>query len=417
MIEEGPVKHDFGVTESFFKLYDRMIGDVDIPSVLRDVADVVCRTLNAERATVYLIDRETNELQSVAAVGNVSRMIRIPIRKTSLAGFCAATGRAFVVGDAYGDLSVIDEDLSFDRTWDELNGFRTRDVMCAPAIFKDEVLGVVQVLNSQQHPFRHDDLPGLCNVARLVGYALYHARLYDDIATLKRLEKEKAEFMRVMVHELKSPVAAATMMTNTLKRHHENPQQINTLTGRIAGRMEQLGDLIKDILDLASVKSGNPLGEITIVDMVETAKSACASYRDQAEQKGLEFLTDLTAQPLPVRIDVRGCEMVLSNLVSNAVKYTEKGSVEISLKRHGPWAVFAVRDTGMGIPQADVPRLFREFFRAANAKRSRVPGSGVGLAGVKRIVERFDGELTLESCENEGSTFTIHVPLHEEGSE
>ena len=109
--------------------------------------------------------------------------------------------------------------------------------------------------------------------------------------------------------------------------------------------------------------------------------------------------------------------MVLSNLVSNAVKYTEKGSVEISLERHGPWAVFAVRDTGMGVPQADVPRLFREFFRASNAKRSRVPGSGVGLAGVKRIVERFGGELTLESCENQGSTFTVNVPLHKENSD
>ena len=90
------------------------------------------------------------------------------------------------------------------------------------------------------------------------------------------------------------------------------------------------------------------------------------------------------------------------------------GSVQVSLHQKGPWAVLRVKDTGMGIPQADISRIFTEFFRASNARRSQVPGTGVGLAGVKELVERFDGELELESEENRGSAFTVRLPLYEE---
>ena len=132
----------------------------------------------------------------------------MPIREDSLAGFCAVTGRSFVVPDAYGDLTGVDPRLRFDQRWDRLNGFRTRDVMCGPAALNGERVGVMQAVNSRGAAFGEPDLPTLDVVCRLIGYALYHARRYDDLATMKRLEKEKAQFMRVMVHELKSPVAA-----------------------------------------------------------------------------------------------------------------------------------------------------------------------------------------------------------------
>jgi transcriptional regulator with GAF, ATPase, and Fis domain len=209
-----------GITEhGLFDLYDRMLGGIEIPAVLRDVAEVVRQNFHCERASIYLLDRSSDELESVAVIGNVARTIRVPISRSSLAGYCATTRRTFLVPDAYGDLSGIDPDLRFDRKWDRLNKFRTRDVMCAPALFRDEVVGVVQIINSTGTPFCESDLAPLRIVSRLIGYALYHARLYDDLATLKQLEKEKAQFMRVMVHELKSPVAGAKMMADALQYH------------------------------------------------------------------------------------------------------------------------------------------------------------------------------------------------------
>ena len=401
-------------TECLIDLYDQMIGDVDIATVLRVVTAVACQNLNAERATVYLVDESTNELQSAAIIGNVHRTIHVPIRESSLAGFCAVSGKSFIVPDAYGDLSVVDPKLHFDRSWDKITGFRTRDVMCAPAMFRDKLLGVIQILNGKERSFQESDLKSLEDMSRMVGYALYHAKIYDDLATMQKLETEKAKFMRVMVHELKSPVAAAKMMTDVLKNYNTNPEQTSSMTERIAVRMEQMSQLINDILELAQVKYGAPLGEISELDVVAETRKNCKSFQDQAQEKGLQMEVALPEEPLHVRFDSQGFSLVLSNLIGNAVKYTEKGLVKVNLGRHKGWAVIDVSDTGMGIPESDIPRLFEEFFRASNAKKSKIPGSGVGLAGVKNIIERFGGQMELESRENEGSTFTIRLPLYQE---
>ena len=97
------------------------------------------------------------------------------------------TGKALAVPDAYGDLSRIDPRIRFDRSWDERSGFRTRDVICVPILFKGEILGVLQVMNCREHAFTEDDLPLLNTVARMVGHALHSALLYEELATLKHI--------------------------------------------------------------------------------------------------------------------------------------------------------------------------------------------------------------------------------------
>ena len=397
-----------------FQVYDQLLGEVDIAKVLHIATDIVRLVLNAERATIYLVLQDTQELESAAIVGNVSRTIRIPIREDSLAGYCALTGRSFVIPDAYGDLGGVDPKLRFDRSWDEMNQFRTRDVMCAPALFKGEVMGVAQVINSMDSPFKDTDLPQLESISGFVAYALYHARLYDEMATLKGLEKEKAEFMRIIVHELRSPVTASKALVSALRyTSKENAKQTEVLT-RVEKRMDQMLELVQDVLHLSRIKAGRPLGEIDVCDLVGDTRATCESYLDDANAKGVRVEIDLPDSPVPVRIDVQGYHLIISNLVSNAVKYTPAGTVQVSLRQNQQWAVLRVEDTGMGIPEDDIPKLFAEFFRASNARGSKIKGSGVGLAGVKSLVERFGGEIELASQENEGSVFTVRLPLYED---
>jgi len=401
--------------QGLFDLYDEMIGNVDLHAVLRHVTEVVRQRLQAERATIYLVIKESQELESAAIIGNVSRMIRVPIKDTSLAGFCALEQRAFLVPDANGDLSGIDSRLVFDRSWDEENHFHTRDVMCTPASFQGEVRGVVQVINSESgSPFSPVDLEHLEQVSRLVGYALYHAQLYDELSSLKSLRKKKAEFMRIMVHELKSPVAASKMLVGALKYAVPGNEKVAEVAGKVGGRMDQLLSIVEDILHLSRVQAGDPLGDIIVFDAVAETRQGCETYLEQAEAKGLEMVLDFPADPIPIRFDVSGFKMVLSNLVSNAVKYTRKGSVHVSLERAEDSACLTVVDTGMGIPEADVPKLFQEFYRASNARASDVTGTGVGLAGVKELVERFGGHIALSSVEGTGSTFTVVIPVSDE---
>jgi signal transduction histidine kinase len=409
---------EFVISDSFFVLYDRLLGETEMSGVMREAAVILRKVLHAEQATVYVVREETGTLESVAMSGHEIRTIRVPIGPGSLAGYCAHARQAILVPDAYGDLSVIDPRLTFDRSWDESHGFRTRDVPCAPVVFRDRLEGVVQVLNSADDPFDASDLQGLQTVARVVGYALHHARMYDDLATMKALEKEKARFMRVMVHELKAPIAAvATIVDSYRVLAHgatpPGPEQSLRLVDRIGARMASMLTTVKDILQHSAIKAGDALGEVKDVDLGQAARAALEEHRAQAGHKGLALTLAVAAAAPRVRIDEKALMLVLSNLVSNGVKYTASGGVRVAIEAGGepPEALIRVADTGMGIPPDDLPRMFSEFFRASNARAARIEGTGVGLAGVRDIVERFGGGVGVESEVGRGSTFTVRLPL------
>lgn len=402
---------DLIISPKLFELYDQMIGEVEIGPLLQQSAAMVQQALDAERATIYLVLPETQELESAAVIGNVSRTIRVPIREDSLAGYCAVSERSFFIPDAYGDLTSVDPKLRFDRSWDEINQFRTRDVLCAPAAYQGRIHGVVQVINRRGGCFSEDDLRPLESISQLIAYSLYHARLYQELASMKALKKEKAKFMRVLVHELKSPAAGAKMLASSLQFVNKDNSAVCKALDKIEGRMDSLLGMVEDILQHSRIGAGDPMGEISTFDLRQPLTEGAETYREQAEAKGLELRLDIPEESLPIRFDQKGLELVISNLVSNAVKYTEKGSVSLLLRRDEKEVLLEVSDTGIGIPEKDIPKMCQEFFRATNAKSSDVKGTGVGLAGVKDLVERFGGGLELTSQENIGSTFTVRLPL------
>lgn len=397
-----------------FDMYERMLGETNIVETLRHAMEVAQTLLSAERATVYFVLAETKELQSVVASGNVPHTIQIPIDSSSLAGYCAHSRRSFLVPDAYGDLTSISSGLCFDRRWDERHQFRTRNMMCAPVVFRGELLGVAQVINCPANSLNQRHLDTLDDLCRFIGYALYYSRLCEQISTMKKLDKEKAEFMRILTHELKSPVAASMTIISSLLYVNQADQQLSKVLGRIEKRMDCLLNLISDILNLSRIKAGTPLGDITVVDLPHVTAAMVEQYRPDAEvrQVGLVFTTDST--DIRVRMDGKAYEIICSNLISNALKYTPAGQVAVALETRSQWAVLRVTDTGMGIPEKDVHRLFKEFFRASNAKSSGIPGTGVGLAGVKDLVERFRGYMEVQSHEGQGSVFSVFLPLFDQ---
>ena len=401
----------YTVHDQFFSLFDRMLGDVDIPKALQDVASVVQTALNCERVTIYLKNNETDELISTAVIGNVPRMIKIPISDKSLAGYCARNSTPLCIQDAYGDLSHISSSLVFDKKWDEINNFRTKDVICAPVVFKEELVGVVQAINCMSRSFDQSCLPMLKSIARLVAYALNYSKLFDDNARMRYLEGEKAKFMQIMVHELKSPIAASKMMIDVMREYHPLPEKSLSMANRISARLEQLTDMTHDVLSLADVKTGRPLSKIAVFDIVAQTSHYCKDHIELASTKGIEFDISTNEEKILVRFDPKGYQLVLSNLASNAIKYSQRGKVKVELSKDDDWATLSVKDTGIGIPSEDLPKMFRPFYRASNAVKSKIPGSGVGLAGVKDIIERFGGHIEIESEVNVGSTFKVSIPL------
>jgi signal transduction histidine kinase len=226
-------------------------------------------------------------------------------------------------------------------------------------------------------------------------------------------QKSQAESMLMLVHELRSPVTASKSMLTAMRCLDLEDAQRDRFLSRIEHRMDQLLDLVNDILDLSQAKAGHPLQQPADLDLVAQTRSACQPYLDDARDKGLDMALDLPGSPVLVHMAGQAYQLILSNLVSNAIKYTQDGTVCVALRRDASWAILEVRDSGMGIPQSELPQLFSEFFRASNARRSQIPGNGLGLAGVKALVERAKGTLEVDSKEHVGSRFTVRLPLHQ----
>jgi signal transduction histidine kinase len=187
--------------------------------------------------------------------------------------------------------------------------------------------------------------------------------------------------------------------------------QLDKFLAKIEGRMDHLLELVDDILELSQAKAGQPLGQVTALDLVEETRTVCKPYLEEAAAKNLAMAVRLPESALRVRMPEKAYHLIVSNLVSNAIKYTPSGSVRVTLRRKGAEAELTVQDTGIGIPKGEVRYLFTEFFRASNARAGNVPGTGLGLAAVKALVEDYQGRVRLESEENQGSKFTVRLPL------
>jgi signal transduction histidine kinase len=220
--------------------------------------------------------------------------------------------------------------------------------------------------------------------------------------------------MQVMVHELKSPISGARTMAETLRLQMVKPEEQPRFLERIVARLDSMLEWIHDTLNLSKIKTGRETGELERLDLCSRIRDIAADYHEQAEAKELDFITKTPEQPIHVLLEGNTLRLILSNLISNAVKYTEAGHVRVSLAEEDGTAIVRVRDSGIGIPQEDLPRLFGEFFRASNARKSKIEGSGVGLASVKHLVERSRGSIDIESQENQGTMITVRLPVARE---
>ena len=242
-------------------------------------------------------------------------------------------------------------------------------------------------------------------------YAPAQAQPWAELAALKRMQKAQVESMLMLVHELRSPVATSKSMVSTLRYLDLQDEQLDSFLTRIEDRMDQLLDLVNNVLDLSQARSGQTSAQAIVLDLVINTRAVCEPYREDATFKGLAMTAELPEAPLRVRIAEQDFHLILSNLISNAVNYTFEGSIGVTLRQDGAWAVLEVTDTGIGIPQEEIPQLCTQFFKASNARQSPVPGTGLGLAGAKALVERAGGELEVASEQEVGSRFTVRLPL------
>lgn len=234
-----------------------------------------------------------------------------------------------------------------------------------------------------------------------------------DITEEKKVEKLKSEFVRLVAHELKSPLGAIDGYLNLiLEGYISDKKQTQQMIEKSRNKAKALLALINDLLDLSRTEKVELSKTKKAVDVSTLLKDAATFYDNEAKAKQLNV--DLVVERDLPQIRGVGEELsrLFSNLISNALKYTPSGGrVKVQAKKDNGYIVVSVTDSGIGISGDDQKKIFEEFYRSSNAITRRISGTGLGLSIAKKIADNHQGYLDLQSKEGKGSTFRVFLPI------
>ena len=231
-------------------------------------------------------------------------------------------------------------------------------------------------------------------------------RTQSDIANLKKLEQVRTEFLGNVSHELRTPIFAIQGFIETLLDGAINNPKVNiNFLEKAKNHTLNLNNLLNDLIDISMIESGQMKLSFRYFNIFELIDSVVHEFKPNADNKGLELVCDSFNTNLQLYGDKQRIRQVLSNLLTNAIKYSEKGSVKVGVEELSNNGRVYVQDTGLGISDKDKPRVFERFYRIDRDRSREMGGTGLGLAIVKHIIEAHSSKIELKSKLGEGSEF------------
>ena len=287
--------------------------------------------------------------------------------------------------------------------------------LVAPLLLGAEPIGMISLSRVGEDAFSAEEVELVALLGRLVATAVQNIRAYEaeraTVEELRRLSALRADFVSLVSHELRSPLAAVIGAARTLQERRADltEEQRDQLLGLIAGEASRLAVLVGDVLDTSRIEAGTfsyRFGEVDVASLVGDAVAAAG-----LRQAGVSVRAVLEESLPSVRGDKERLGQVLANLIDNAVKYSAEGdAVEVSARREDPCVCIAVSDSGPGIP-VDQHQLIFEKFGRADVEGDARPGSGLGLFIARSIAEAHGGTLEVRSQADGGATFSLNLPL------
>ncbi len=236
--------------------------------------------------------------------------------------------------------------------------------------------------------------------------------LVEDRTREKRVEEVRRDFVANVSHELKPPVGAIRLLSDAMQDAADDPEAVRRFADRMFTESERLGKLVQQIIELSRLQADDPLDAPVAVHLDDVIATAVDTSRMDAENKNIQVMVGGTSD-LQVFGNEQQVLAAVSNLVSNAVSYSENDSTVLVTTRVDEGSVdISVVDQGIGIPAEELDRIFERFYRVDPARHRSTGGTGLGLSIVKHVAATHGGEVRVWSAEGQGSTFTLTLPQH-----
>jgi len=389
----------------------RFLGaSLEIEELLQSIVNAASELSESEYSALLMYEGETKLLKILATTNEdkeSTKRIRVPL-ENSLAGTVYTQRQSIVVRNARNDPRV-----SFEIQKVLGNAY---SLIAVPMLFRGETIGVIETINKRNRlDYSDDDVTILETLASQAAVAVMSSLMLEEMRTayqeLEESERKKSDFIAIASHELRTPLGLILGHATTVYDGITDPnlkQQLEVIV-RSATRLKKI---VEDFSSIPGLQEGaTPLfrKKVGICNLVS---EVTASFKKHAHLKNITLKCNTPQQEFQVEGDREKLALVLSNLLENAVSYTNNnGHVYVTVERLSGYVKVSVLDNGIGIPAKDLPRIFDRFYQVEGHLRRRHGGMGLGLSVAKAMVEMHNGQIWVESVEGKGSNFSFLLPL------
>ncbi|MCA9953106.1 MAG: GAF domain-containing protein [Ardenticatenaceae bacterium] len=386
---------------------------LEVDELLQSVVDLSKSSFELYHAHIYLANETGKMLLLKAGAGNIGRLMSLEGREISI------DDESIVARAARIRKGVMENNVR--RIMDFLPHPllpETRSEMALPMVVGGKLIGVLDLQSDQEDFFTEEDLNVQTTLAAQIAVAVENANQYaaqvQTSTKLREVDQLKSEFLASMSHELRTPLNSIIGFADVL---------LEGLDGDLNDRMEEdvrliresgdhLRGLIGDILDMSKIEAGRMDLRYEEIDIAQLANDVMATAAPLAQEKRLFLHLDIEEEVKPVQADRTRLRQILWNIVGNAIKFTEKGSITVSVQSQPNHILCSIRDTGIGIKEEHAAVVFEQFRQIDGGLNRAAGGTGLGMPITKKLVELHGGEIWIESVYGQGSTFLFTIPYN-----
>ncbi len=395
-LEQEEIKMKVDQLQMIIKAAEMVNSTIKIDEVLKNIVEVATELTDADRGTLYLIDREKNELWSLIAMGSEIKEIRLKIGE-GMAGYVAKTGEILNIKD-------VSKDPRYRSDFDKASGYETKTALTFPIKNKKgEIIGVLQLLNSKKGEFSKYDEELLNAMSIHSAIALQNAELVEKLLQAERVQS-LGKMANFLIQDIKKPILVSKRYAEHLKNKNLSPDNFQ-IVDMLLEQLNHVADLVQTT---SSYSEGKTILRTLNVSLNKTLTDYSTRIETYVESRNCKILNEFD-KDVNVKLDVKEFYQCYMHLIKNACDaMPDGGTITISTKKDEKEkkVKILISDTGLGIAESLKEKIFEPFFT-----QGKKEGTGLGLSITKQIIEAHGGKIEVQSSLGEGATFIITLPV------